>query len=107
MSPNADPPLACTLTSSDYRQRADQWREMLSGTTSEWTADGAIRTTLPLDRLPALAELIAAETRCCPFLSFHLTMTTDGVQLDTHAPADARPLLDHLFPDVPPAGSTC
>ena len=97
VNPAADPPIACTPTGSDYRQRADQWREVLIDTRPEWTAETAVRTTVPIDRLPALTALIAAESRCCPFFTFHLTVAADGVQLDTSAPADARPLLDELF----------
>jgi MerR family transcriptional regulator, copper efflux regulator len=107
VNPEADPSIACSLTSIDYRERADRWREVLAGTASEWTADGAIRTALPVHRLPALAELVAAESRCCPFLSFDLTVTADGAQLHTHAPAGARALLNDLFPDIGPARSAC
>ncbi len=95
------PPIACTLTSSDYRRRADHWRDVLRDTTVEWTAGSAIRTNVPLDRLPSLTALIAAESRCCPFFTFHLTIAADGVQVDATAPVDARALLGELFVGTP------
>ncbi len=101
VSTETEPPIACTLTSSDYRQRADRWRDVLSDTTPEWTAESAVRTNVPLDRLPALTALIAAESRCCPFFTFHLTIAADGVQVDATAPVDARALLGELFVGTP------
>ena len=107
MSPEPNPPVTCTLTTTDYDQRAAQWRDVLRGTRAEWTADSAVRTTLPLDRLRTLAELVAADSRCCPFLTFHLTITADGIRLDTTAPTQARPLLPHLFGEDTPVRSAC
>lgn len=102
-----DPPVACTLTAGDHRRRAEQWREVLRGTTPEWTAESAVRTSVPLDRLPALTALVAAESRCCPFLTFHLTVTADGVQVGATAPAAARALLDELFAGPPTGRRAC
>lgn len=107
VSTTVDPPIACTLTSSDYRERAEQWRDVLRDSTPEWTAESAIRTNVPLDRLPVLTALIAAESRCCPFFIFHLTIAADGVQVDASAPADARALLDELFAGTPTGSCTC
>ena len=44
MSSEADPPVACTLTGGGHRRRAEQWRDVLRGTTPERTAESAVRT---------------------------------------------------------------
>ena len=80
---------------------------MLRGTTPEWTAESAVRTTVPLDRLPALTALVAAESRCCPFLAFHLTVDADGVRVGATAPVAARALLDELFTGAPAGSGAC
>jgi hypothetical protein len=64
---------ACSLTGADREQRAREWarlradalvREERDGTsvTSWWRADPGVRERLE--------TLIAAESECCPFLSF-------------------------------------
>ena len=95
--PRAAAPVACSLAAGDYVGRVRGWRDALAGTTPRRTQAGAVRVRLDADRLPVLAELIAAEARCCPFLSFTLSVSGDGVQLDADAPAEARPVLDELF----------
>ena len=45
VSSEVDPPVARTLTGGDHRRRADQWRDVLRGTTPERTAESAVRTT--------------------------------------------------------------
>jgi MerR family copper efflux transcriptional regulator len=49
-------------------------------------------------RISQLAALVADELRCCPVLTFTLTVTHDSARLDASAPDDARPLLDELVP---------
>lgn len=91
------PPVACTLTAEEYTDRTARWREVLAGTGREPLPDGGLRVRLPAERAEEVACLVAAESRCCPFLTFRLTFTADGVELDAHAPADAAPLLSDLF----------
>ena len=65
--------LACTLTGADREQRAREWAQLRAdalvceerdahSVTSCWRPDAGVR-----ERLEAL---IAAESECCPFLSF-------------------------------------
>jgi DNA-binding transcriptional MerR regulator len=103
----ADPPVTCSLTGGDRGRRAEQWRDVLRGTTPEWTAGTAVRTTVPLDRLPTLTALVAAESCCCPFLVFHLTVDADGVRVGATAPAGARALLEELFTGIPTGRRAC
>ncbi|MGF1663835.1 MAG: hypothetical protein ACFCVG_15485 [Kineosporiaceae bacterium] len=50
-----------------------------------------------------LAGLLAAETRCCPFLTFTLTIGPGGDRLDVRAPAQAYDIVTALVgaPDRP------
>lgn len=98
---NSPAPIACSLSGGGYAERVQQWRRMLAGNVVQRQADATMRTVLDVDRLPDLAALIADEVRCCPFLTFTLTITHAGVQLDAAAPDDARLLLDELFLGAP------
>ncbi|MFB4300279.1 MerR family transcriptional regulator [Actinomadura sp. NTSP31] len=57
----------------------------------------------PAERVGPVAELAAAEQRCCPFFDFRLHLAEGVVHLEVRAPGDAADLLDELFAD--PAGS--
>lgn len=91
------PPIACTLTATEHAERAARWRTILTGTTRTPLPDNGIRVHLPAGHAEEIAALVAAESRCCPFLTFRLTFTGSGVELDAHAPADATALLDDLL----------
>ena len=68
-------PIACSLTSAEFRAREStllaQFRSVVVAT--EELADG-YAFHLPGDRktIALLAELIAAERACCPFLRFEI-----------------------------------
>ncbi|ALL74568.1 hypothetical protein AD006_03185 [Pseudonocardia sp. EC080610-09] len=94
---DAPPPVACALDPADHAARLDRWRTVLSGTAPRRLGDGSVRTEIDHDRTAGIAALIADEVRCCPFLTFTLTVTHDGARLDASAPPDARHLLDDLF----------
>ncbi|MDN5913633.1 MAG: MerR family transcriptional regulator [Pseudonocardia sp.] len=101
------PAIACTLTAQDYTDRASRWRAALAGAT-RWTLPGAgLRIQLPTERAEEVAALVAAESRCCPFLTFRLTFTAGGIELDAHAPAEATPLLHDLLAPAEEATSAC
>lgn len=91
------PPIACTLTGSEQADRTARWREVLSGVPREDLAGGGVRVRPAADRGPEVAELVAAEARCCAFLTFHLTVGPGGVTLDAHAPDGAGELLRELL----------
>jgi MerR family transcriptional regulator, copper efflux regulator len=89
-------PLACLLSEPDTRQRADQWRELLADARRDPIPDG-MRLTVPAERAGQIAELAAAEQRCCAFFDFRLHLDRGQVQFDVRAPADAAGLLAGLF----------
>jgi DNA-binding transcriptional MerR regulator len=89
-------PVACTLTSAELAERADQWRTTLTGAVRDTIPDG-VRLTLPAERVGLLATLAAAEQHCCPFFDFRLHLDGPVVHLEARAPAAAADLLDRLF----------
>jgi MerR family transcriptional regulator, copper efflux regulator len=89
-------PLACTLDGDQLRERAEQWREVTAGA-SHTAIDDGLRLTLSAERTVALAELAAAEQRCCPFFDFRLHLDGTLVHLEAPAPADAAELLARLL----------
>lgn len=104
--PVVGPPVACTLDPAEYGDRAARWRAALSGSTREPLPDGGLRVRVSAERADEVAALVAAEARCCPFLTLRRTVAAGAVELDAHAPAEAAGLLRELF-TAEEAGSAC
>ena len=92
--------IACSLTGDDAPERLARWRSALAGAVNV-EIPGGRRLTVPAERFPTLAELAAAEQRCCPFFDFrfHLNSHLDGRDLhfEVRAPAEAAALLAEVF----------
>ena len=76
-------PLACHLDvlDSDQQQRYAKLRQQLDAAIAERTElpDGfALRFPADPDLLITLANFIALERLCCPFLNFHLEWEAEG-----------------------------
>jgi len=69
-------PIACSLTSAELRDREAillaQFRDAVIET-EELREGYAFRLPGDSKRIPFIAELIAAERKCCPFLTFEVT----------------------------------
>lgn len=92
----AEPPIACSLTGEGMAERAAAWQAVTEGAVRT-EFPGGLRLALPADRAAAVAELAAAEQRCCPFFDFRLRFAGEMIELEARAPADAAPLLTDLF----------
>lgn len=90
-------PIACSLGPGDHADRLARWSAALAGTTTQQIDEATVRVELPAERTAEIAALVADEVRCCPFFTFTLDVTHNGLRLDATAPAEARPLLDDLF----------
>lgn len=90
--------MACRLGPADLSGRVGEWQALLQLARSRSsTPDGALRVEFdPNIDLKDLADLIAAEQRCCPF-AFTVTVDVRGVGLEVRAPEDAAGLVDDLF----------
>jgi DNA-binding transcriptional MerR regulator len=86
----------CSLSGDGMADRVAEWRTLVDGARPEGI-DGGVRVTLPAAKAGAVAELAAAEQRCCPFFDFRLCFDGDVVHLEVRAPADAAGLIDDLF----------
>ncbi|GAA1381359.1 MerR family transcriptional regulator [Pseudonocardia kongjuensis] len=105
--PTASVPIACSLGPDDHADRLARWRVTLAGTTTQQVDGTTVRVELPTERTAEIAALVADELACCPFFTFTLTVTHDGLRLDATAPIDARPLLDDLFIADPTGPRPC
>lgn len=85
-------PLVCSLPPEDGADRLAQWREALHGAHREEAGNEA-RLSVPAARAASLAELAAAEQRCCPFFGFTLEFAGDTLHLRVRVPGHARGLL--------------
>lgn len=89
-------PVVCSLTGDGLTERAAQWREVVDGAVRTTVPEG-LRLTLPVERTQRVAQLAAAEQRCCPFFDFRLHLDGPRLHLEVRAPADGANLLADLF----------
>lgn len=96
------PSIACTLGPGEMPRRAEQIRALgreglLGVERSErrvalrFRPDPAIRVRVE--------EIVAAESRCCAFLDFDLSVTGDAIVLALRAPEGGEPAM-HLLVDL-------
>lgn len=81
-------PEACSLPLADQPARVAEWDDLLSGSVRAMTeVPGGLR--LELDRTPSvcvqLTDLAERESRCCSFLTFTITVSSDALRLDVTA----------------------
>lgn len=93
-------PADCTLPTAERPLRAAEFaglvREAVTG--MERLDTGRLRLTLRRDRGVAAraADLAAAETECCSFFTFALTIASDSLVLDVTVPPARAAILDAL-----------
>ena len=79
------PPIACTLSASDLKDREGAWRKLMgSGLVQRDPVPGGIRLSAAPGAAAALIELIDLERECCAWIQFEVhggsvvTLTADG-----------------------------
>lgn len=90
------PPIACSLGADERSTRLDELSAMGKDALLSVSPGGALgfrRNDTTRERLEAI---IAAESQCCPFLSFALHETADELVLSISAPEGAEPLAADL-----------
>lgn len=95
-----DAPIACTLTPDRYDARTAELAALAARAlrTREQIAAGerlVFTDTPEMER--ELRTVIAAESRCCAFLTMDLIRTGDGLVVDITGPQDARRVIAELF----------
>ena len=96
------PSIACTLGPDEMPRRAEQIRAI--GRDALLDVERAERRAALRFRLdPAVRvrveEIVAAESRCCAFLDFDLSVTSDAIVLALRAPEGGEPAM-HLLVDL-------
>lgn len=93
-------PIACTLSAAELPARLDAIRAVGRDALRSKRQDGP-RAVLLFDLAPdveqRLAAIVAAEARCCAFLTMTLAAESDAIVLTIDAPADAGPVLKQLL----------
>jgi hypothetical protein len=78
------PPIACTLSASDLKDREGAWRKLMgSGLVTRRRVPGGIRLSAAPGAAAALIELTDLERECCAWIHFEIrensvvTLTAD------------------------------
>lgn len=116
MIPVEQPPIACTLTSGDFKDRL-AWVADLNSTAllSHQRHDLRLELVYAAGAAERVRELVRREQKCCAFLSFTIREGQDAVRLSVEAPERAREAADLLFEQfhstsllsTSPAGGAC
>jgi predicted ester cyclase len=93
-------PIACTLNPAEMRDRVKSIDALLTDALlDQREIDGGVRTTFrdTPDVEHRIRELVAAESRCCAFLSFVVGREDDALWLDITGAPEARPVIEQFF----------
>lgn len=98
MTTENGPPIACTLTGQEFRDRLAWIAELARETLRSWHRNDLM---LDLHYAPEAAsrvrEMMRREQACCAFLTFEMNEHPDEVRLTISAPENARTAVDALF----------
>jgi hypothetical protein len=92
---NSNPPIACSLSSTDALARQAEWEELLRRARVR-TAE---RVEFPPDPYlrAELVRLVELERECCPFFDLQIEHRGRALVLKASAPPEAEPLLRELL----------
>jgi len=89
------PPIACTLSAEDLRDREGAWvKLMASGLVRRDVVPGGIRLTAEPGAAGSLLELIELERECCAWIQFEVR---DAAVVTMTAPGDGEAVLTEMF----------
>jgi hypothetical protein len=89
------PPIACTLTASDLKDREGAWRKLLgSGLVQRDLVPGGIRLRAAPGAAASLIELIDLERECCAWINFEVS---DGSVVTLTAEGEGEAILAGMF----------
>lgn len=91
-----DAEVACSLDGPAMGDRIRDWRDLVRDADRQ-VIPGGLRLSMPIGRAAQVAELSAAEQRCCPFLGFSIHLTGQRLHLEVRVPAEAEGMLTDLF----------
>lgn len=89
------PPIACTLSSEDLRDREGAWVKLMgSGLVQRDSVPAGIRLSAAPGAAAALLELIELERECCAWIQFEVR---DGALVTMTAEGDGAAVLTEMF----------
>lgn len=96
------PPIACSLSPTELRERQDGLIERLAASAEErqWFEDGLrLRFGGAADVVALLHQFVEAERRCCGFLRFRMSYepACGPIELEIAGPEGTREYLETLF----------
>jgi hypothetical protein len=89
---STDPVIACSLSGEELPQRLAEVRAIGRDALMSVSAEGVLRFRADEGTRGRLEAIIAAESCCCPFLSFDLREQAGALVLTITAPDGAEPL---------------
>jgi len=87
-----EPVIACSLSSDELPERLAEVRAIGRDALLSVSAEGVLRFRADDRTRARLEAIIAAESSCCPFLSFDLREHAGALVLTVAAPDGAEPL---------------
>jgi hypothetical protein len=97
-----EPPIACTLTSAEMAERRSTILDAFRGAALEVTSvPGGVAYRFPptTSLLARLFQLVDLERKCCPFLTFRLTIEAGNqpISLEITGPEQAQTIIADFF----------
>jgi hypothetical protein len=104
VAPNMPAPIACTLSTSDFKERASWLKELKARALLSHRYEGlSMHFSYRLEAADDVEKMVRQEQECCSFLQFDLRRTGTTMELTITAPAeaaaDAQVLFAHLVQD--------
>jgi hypothetical protein len=94
---NCDLPIACSLSADELPQRLAEIGAIGRTALRSVEPDGVLRFGGDPSTRNRLEAVIAAESECCRFLTFHLREDGGELLLSIRGPDDAKPLVRELI----------
>jgi hypothetical protein len=96
--------IACSLDGAEAAQRGGDIGELArDALISRSRTNEGLQFVFAKEAEERVRWLVAAESQCCPFLSFEIASKEETVRLEIRGPRDAGPVLDSLFAAAAPA----
>ena len=89
------PPIACTLSAADLKDRGAAWKKLMgSGLVERYVVPGGIRLHAAPGAAGALIDLVDLERDCCSWIRFEVT---DGSVVTMTAEGGGDAVLAEMF----------
>lgn len=96
----------CTLAPDDLTERITAWHSLTARALHRTASPGRVVATYANDADTAalLDRLVAAESECCPFLTFDVRAHGDTITVELRHPPEFAAMLGAMFSIESPSG---